>query len=370
MQNNNKMKKAIAVDWLDKYGGAERVVSSMTKIFQFETCYTLVNIMSTKDQNLVFSNNKIKIKNSLLQLFKSKFRYLFFLFPYFIKKIKVDKSVELIISSSFSVAKGIKKTNTNQIHISYIQARNQRYLWDKDGIYFGRKARFLLSPILELLKKIDIKQASSPDYLIANSRFVQNWIKETYKLNSEIIYPPVDVERFKLQKKKENYFVSACRLEPYKRVDLIVEAFNKSKENLVIIGSGSQENYLKKIASNNIKFIEYSNSSVVYKYVSKAKAFIHAGIEDFGIAPVEAQACGTPVIAIKKGGLKETVIENKTGVFFGDQDSNAILEAINRFNKIDFDYEFIRNESLKYSKSNFESKLKDFVKSKTANDKR
>ena len=127
---------------------------------------------------------------------------------------------------------------------------------------------------------------------------------------------------------------------------------------------------MKKIASNNIKFIEYSNSSVVYKYVSKAKAFIHAGIEDFGIAPVEAQACGTPVIAIKKGGLKETVIENKTGVFFGDQDSNAILEAINRFNKIDFDYEFIRNESLKYSKSNFESKLKDFVKSKTANDKR
>ena len=364
------MKKAIVVDWLDKYGGAERVVSSMTKIFQFETCYTLVNIMSTKDQNLVFSNNKIKIKNSLLQLFKSKFRYLFFLFPYFIKKIKVDKSVELIISSSFSVAKGIKKTNTNQIHISYIQARNQRYLWDKEGIYFGRKARFLLSPILDLLKKIDIKQASSPDYLIANSRFVQNWIKETYKLNSEIIYPPVDVERFKLQKKKENYFVSACRLEPYKRVDLIVEAFNKSKENLVIIGSGSQENYLKKIASNNIKFIEYSNSSVVYKYVSKAKAFIHAGIEDFGIAPVEAQACGTPVIAIKKGGLKETVIENKTGVFFGDQDSNAILEAINRFNKIDFDYEFIRNESLKYSKSNFESKLKDFVKSKTANDKR
>ena len=363
------MKKAIAVDWLDKYGGAERVISSITKIFQFETCYTLVNIMSIKDQNLVFSNNKIKIKNSLLQLFKSKFRYLFFLFPYFIKKIKVDKSVELIISSSFSVAKGIKKTNTNQIHISYIQARNQRYLWDKEGIYFGKKARFLFSPILNLLKKIDTKQASNPDYLIANSRFVQNWIKETYKLSSEIIYPPVDVESFKLQINKENYFVTACRLEPYKRVDLIVEAFNKSKENLIIIGSGSQENYLKQIAANNIRFVEYSDSSVVYNYVSKAKAFIHAGIEDFGIAPVEAQACGTPVIAIKKGGLKETVIENKTGVFFKEQDSNAILEAINRFNKIDFNYEFIRNESLKYSTSNFESKLNDFVKSKTPNDK-
>ena len=363
------MKKAIAVDWLDKYGGAERVISSITKIFQFETCYTLISIMNKEDLNKVFSYKVIKVKSSFLQLFKSKFRYLFFLFPYFIKKIKVDKSVELIISSSFSVAKGIKKTNPNQIHISYIQARNQRYLWDKEGIYFEKTTRLLLSPILKLLKKIDIKHASNPDYLIANSRFVQNWIKETYKLNSEIIHPPVDVESFKLQKKKENYFVTACRLEPYKRVDLIVEAFNKSKENLIIIGSGTQEKYLKKIASENIRFVDYSNSSVVYNYVSKAKAFIHAGIEDFGIAPVEAQACGTPVIAIKKGGLKETVIENKTGVFFNEQDSNAILEAINRFNKIDFNYEFIRKESLKYSTSNFESKLNDFVKSKTANDK-
>ena len=363
------MKKAIAVDWLDKYGGAERVISSITKIFQFETCYTLISIMNKEDLNKVFSNKIIKVKSSLLQLSKSKFRYLFFLFPYFIKKIKVDKSVELIISSSFSVAKGIKKSHPNQIHICYIQARNQRYLWDKEGIYFEKTTRFLLSPILKLLKKIDIKHASNPDYLIANSRFVQNWIKETYKLNSEIIHPPVDVESFKLQKKKENYFVTACRLEPYKRVDLIVEAFNKSKENLIIIGSGTQEKYLKKIASENITFVDYSNSSVVYNYVSKAKAFIHAGIEDFGIAPVEAQACGTPVIAIKKGGLKETVIENKTGVFFNEQDSNAILEAINRFNKIDFNYEFIRKESLKYSISNFESKLNDFVKSKTANDK-
>ena len=369
MKKINKMKKAIAVDWLDKYGGAERVISSLTKIFQFEICYTLVNIMSNEDQKLVFSNKKIKIKKSLLQLFKSKFRYFFFFFPFFIKKIKVDKGVELILSSSFSVAKGIKKSSVNQIHVSYIQARNQRYLWDDEDIYFGKKIRFLISPILDFLKKRDIKQASNPDYLIANSRFVQKWIKETYKLDSEIIYPPVDVDSFKLQRNKENYFVTACRLEPYKRVDLIVQAFNKTDENLIIIGSGSQYNYLRRIASKNIKFIEYSNSSVVYNYVSQAKAFIHAGIEDFGIAPVEAQACGTPVIAIKKGGLKETVIENKTGVFFEKQDPNAILEAMNRFNKIDFDYEFIRNQSLKYSTTNFELKIKKFIKSIGKNDK-
>ncbi|MDC1109159.1 glycosyltransferase, partial [Flavobacteriaceae bacterium] len=225
-------------------------------------------------------------------------------------------------------------------------------------------ARFLLSPILDLLKKTDIRQASSPDYLIANSRFVQNWIKETYKLNSEIIYPPVDVDRFKLQKKKENYFVSACRLEPYKRVDLIIEAFNETDEKLIIIGSGSQERYLKKIASKNIKFIEYSNSSVVYKYVSKAKAFIHAGIEDFGIAPVEAQACGTPVIGIKKGGLKETIIEDKTGVFFEKQEAKAILNAIDRFKYIQFNPAEIRKNALAYSSSTFETKINNFVNSK------
>jgi len=364
------MKKVIAVDWLDKYGGAERVISSLTKIFQFDTCYTLINIMSQKEQNKVFSDNKITInKSPTLQLFKSNFRYLFFFFPYFIKRMKVDKEALLIFSSSFSVAKGIKKSSPKQIHISYIQARNQRYLWDKEGIYFRKPARFLLSPILSILKNIDIKQASNPDYLIANSKFVQKWIKDNYKLDAELIYPPVDVEKFKLQKNKSNYFVTACRLEPYKRVDLIVKAFNKTAETLIIIGSGSQEKYLKKIANSNIEFVEYSDPSVVYGYVSKAKAFIHAGIEDFGIAPVEALACGTPVIAIKKGGLKETVIENKTGVFFETQNEDAILKAINRFNKIDFDYEFIRNSSLKYSVLNFESKIKEFVNSKIKNGK-
>ena len=363
------MKKLIVVDWLDKYGGAERVISSLTTIFQFDTCYTLVNLMSKQDQNQVFSEKKTIIKNSPLQLLKRKFRYLFFLFPYFIRKMKVDTNVRLIFSSSFSVSKGIKKSSSEQIHISYIQARNQRYLWDTEGVYFGEFSRFLLSPLLSFLKKTDIKQASNPDYLIANSKFVQRWIKENYKLNSQVIYPPVDVDKFILERNKKNYFVTACRLEPYKRVDLIVKAFNKIEDQLIIVGSGSQKKYLQKIAASNITFIDYSDSSVVFEYVSKAKAFIHAGIEDFGIAPVEAQACGTPVIAIKKGGLKETVIENKTGVFFEIQDEEAILKAINRFNKIDFDYEFIRNHSLKYSASNFELKIKEFVESKIKNDK-
>jgi glycosyltransferase involved in cell wall biosynthesis len=174
--------------------------------------------------------------------------------------------------------------------------------------------------------------------------------------------------------KNTRYVLSIGRLTKQKNFSFLIKSFSQIREKikdikLIIIGSGSQEKYLKKIANSNIEFVEYSDPSVVYGYVSKAKAFIHAGIEDFGIAPVEALACGTPVIAIKKGGLKETVIENKTGVFFETQNEDAILKAINRFNKIDFDYEFIRNSSLKYSVLNFESKIKEFVNSKTKNGK-
>ena len=231
-------------------------------------------------------------------------------------------------------------------------------------IAVGNEANLMQGKTHENIKTIrPLKDGVIADF-DASEQMISLFIKSIPALKKKFFSPS-----FKLQRNKENYFVTACRLEPYKRVDLIVQAFNKTDENLIIIGSGSQYNYLRRIASKNIKFIEYSNSSVVYNYVSQAKAFIHAGIEDFGIAPVEAQACGTPVIAIKKGGLKETVIENKTGVFFEKQDPNAILEAMNRFNKIDFDYEFIRNQSLKYSTTNFELKIKKFIKSIGKNDK-
>jgi glycosyltransferase involved in cell wall biosynthesis len=358
------MKKALVVDWLDKYGGAERVISSLTSIFDFDTCYTLVNQMEKEDLKKVFSHKKIKIYTTILNNFGSRFRFLFFLFPYFVKKIYINPKHSLIVSSSFSIAKGVKKTSPNQIHICYIQARNQRYLWDKDNIYFSKFLHTLISPVLLLLKKFDIKQASSPDFLIANSKFIQNWIKINYKRNSEVIYPPVDVKKFRLEKSKDNYFITASRLEPYKRVDLIVKAFNRMNEKLIILGSGSQLKFLKKIANKNIEFIDFSDSSVVFDYVSKAKAFVHAGIEDFGIAPVEAQACGTPVIGLKKAGLLETVIENKTGVFFNDQSEDAILNAIERFKNIDFDPEVIRNNALRFSKENFENQFKNFCKKK------
>jgi glycosyltransferase involved in cell wall biosynthesis len=312
---------------------------------------------------LSYHNTPI-IQTSLKTLGKN-FRFLFFLFPYFIKKLKVDKDTKLIVSSSFSVAKGIKKTGKNQIHICYCQARNQRYLWDNKGIYFNVFARTVLSPILFVLRRLDIEQAKNPDYIIANSRFVQKWIEKKYKRDAFVIHPPVDTKKFLLNNNKEEYYVTAARLEPYKRVDLLVSAFNQINDKLIIIGSGSQRKRLMKQANNNIEFVEYSKPHKVYSIVSKAKAFLHAGTEDFGIAPVEAQACGTPVIAYADGGALETVINGKTGILFNDQTPEAILEAIKRFNQTKFDYSQIRKNSERFSVENFERNFKRHILNKT-----
>ena len=359
------MKNALIIDWLDKYGGAERVIASITSVLNFNKCYTLINIMDPQDVSKTLSYHNTPIIQTSLKTLGKNFRFLFFLFPCFIKKLKVDKDTKLIVSSSFSVAKGIKKTGKNQIHICYCQARNQRYLWDNKGIYFNVFARTVLSPILFVLRRLDIEQAKNPDYIIANSRFVQKWIEKKYKRDAFVIHPPVDTKKFLLNNNKEEYYVTAARLEPYKRVDLLVSAFNQINDKLIIIGSGSQRKRLMKQANNNIEFVEYSKPHKVSSIVSKAKAFLHAGTEDFGIAPVEAQACGTPVIAYADGGALETVINGKTGILFNDQTPEAILEAIKRFNQTKFDYSQIRKNSERFSVENFERNFKRHILNKT-----
>ena len=204
------MKKILIVDWLDKYGGAERVLTVLNKQFDFDKCFTLINIMSNSDLNRVFNGKKIKIVESNLRLVKSGFRYLFFLFPFFISRFKSDDTNALIISSSFSVAKGFKK-QSNQTHICYYQARNQRYIWDTENIYFSWWQKILLAPLLFLLRKIDVKHSGRPDYIIANSLFVKDWIKKNYNIESSVIYPPVDTKLFKFQKNKQDYFITTAR---------------------------------------------------------------------------------------------------------------------------------------------------------------
>ncbi len=357
------MKKVIIVDWLDMYGGAERVIKSLCRVFDFDKCYALVDLMTPEDKKEMFSDNIIPVDQSYLKHFGSKFRALFPFFYNALKTLKIGEDVKVIVSSSHAVAKGIQKTSADQIHISYFQARNQKYLWEDYDLYFG-KAKYLINPFKSYLRALDVKAAQQPDYIISNSKFVQGWVKKTYNRDSVVIYPPVDLSQFHLQIQKEDYFVTVGRMEPYKRFDIVIDAFNKSDKKLIVIGNGSLLEVLKEKASDNISFTGFLSSEKVFEYISKAAGFIHAGVEDFGIAPIEAQACGTPVIAFGKGGVLETIIENKTGLFFKEQNEQSLLECLDKFDKIDFDPMLIRLNAERFTISNFENRIAEFIEDK------
>ena len=284
---------------------------------------------------------------------------------FFTREIKIDRDIDLLISSSHAVAKSVHSPDC--LHISYFQARNLKYIWEEQGLYFkGIKSIFKI--FIPYLQKFDLEGATKPDYIIANSNFVQDWIRKTYKRDSEVIYPPVDVADFLLSLDRSDYYVTVGRLEQYKRFDIIVQAFSGTQKKLIVIGDGSQKNYLQSIASDNIEFTGFLPKVDIINYVSKAKAFIFAGVEDFGIAPVEAQACGTPVICLGQGGTKETVLDGITGVHFDSQTTEDLLEAIEYFeqNENKFEPTAIRKNALRFSKERFEKEIKEFVEEKFA----
>lgn len=359
------MKKVLVVDWLDKYGGAERVITSLCNVFNFDKCYMLTNVMNRSDLSKIFTKGEVPVIQTAAKLLRNHFRVSLLFFSTLVRGIKIDRDCDIIISSSHAVAKGVKKSRKDQLHISYFQARNLKYIWDDYRLYFG-KFSFLMKPFIAWMRKRDIEDAQRPDYIIANSVFVKNWIKNTYQRDADVIYPPVDLRNFKLQLEKEDYYVAVGRIEPYKRFDIIVEVFNKLDKKLILVGDGSQLKELKKKANENIIFVGFVESEEVFKYISNAKCFIHAGIEDFGIAPIEAQACGTPVIAYGYGGVLETIRERKTGLFFNEHTAESLRTAIDAFEKIIFDPYEIREQATQFDRNIFENNIAVYVDEKAA----
>lgn len=359
------MKKVIIVDWLDKYGGAERVIKSMHEALDFDKAFTLVNVMKTNDLYTIFPNKNFQIHTTSLQKFGGKFRYLFICFWSKINSVKIDQDATLIVSSSHAISKGINKSNPSQIHISYFQAPNANFIWDEAPLYFG-----YLYPVvkyfLRFLRKIDIQHGQRPDYLIANSKFVQNWIKEKYNRDSTVIYPPINLSKFSLNIVKEDYYVAVGRIVHIKRFDIIIDAFNTNGKKLLIIGSGDLLNKMQKTANSNIVFKGFLSSEEINTIVGKAKGFIQAGIEGFGIAPLEAQACGTPVIAFRKGGSLEVVVEGETGVFFDEQNSKSLNNAIQYFETLTFDPVTINKHANQFTEERFKTEFLNFINEKCA----
>ncbi len=283
---------------------------------------------------------------------------------------------DIVISSSHCVAKGIL-TSPNQIHISYVHSP-MRYAWDlqhqylrESGLNKGIKG-YLAKAILHYLRIWDTRTSNGVDYFIVNSEFIAKRIWKCYRRKAKVIYPPVDVEAFEFCDKKEDFYLTASRMVPYKKMDLIVEAFIKMPDKkLVVIGNGPDFNKIRKIAEghNNITLKGYQPFEVLKDYMQRAKAFVFAAEEDFGIIPVEAQACGTPVIAFGKGGALETVKglgikENPTGVFFYKQNKDELIEAINKFeaniNKISF--KDCRKNAFCFGMDRFLLNMKNYIK--------
>lgn len=358
-------KTAIVHEWFVNYAGSERVVESFTNIWPEADVYSLVDFLTKEQRDIILKGKRAKtsfIQN--LPFAKKKHRNYLPLFPGAIEKLDLS-GYDLILSSSHAVTKGIKKTS-KQIHITYCHSP-MRYIWDQSDQYLKGTKGVIAKLFINYLKKWDLKSASNVDFFIANSHHIAEKIKRIYNRSAEVIYPPVDVDKFQVGENREEYFITASRMVPYKRLDLVIEAFNELPDkNLIVIGSGPEKEKLISKASSNIKIIGHQDTESLKVYLQKAKAFVFAAEEDFGIIVVEAMACGTPVIAWNYGGTGESVIDGETGILFSDQTKNSIISAVEKFENIsgNFNPELIRKHSKKFSRVNFESNIKDYVEDK------
>ena len=364
------MKKALVHDWFSVYAGAEKCVESFTNIWDDFEVYSLIDFLSDKDRELILKGKKANtsfVQN--LPKAKEKYRNYLPFFPLAIEQFDLSE-YDVILSSSHAVAKGVL-TNSNQLHISYVHTPI-RYAWDlyhqylrESGLDKGLKGK-LAKYFLHKIRIWDMSTINRVDHYIANSHYIARRIKKIYGKESTVIYPPVDVEKFELCENKEDFYMTASRMVPYKKIDMIVEAFSKIDKKLVVIGTGPDMEKIKAKAGTNVELMGYQSDEVMINMMQRAKAFIFAAEEDFGITPVEAQACGTPVICLGRGGTKETVLDMVSGVHFMEQSVDALLEAVEKFekNSDNFEPKKIRENAQRFSKERFEKEIKEFVEEK------
>lgn len=329
------MKVAIVHDWLATYAGSERVLEQMLQSLPNADLFSLVDFLPEDDR--VFLKGK-PVQTSFLQgmpFAKDNFRYYLPLMPLAVEQFDLS-DYELVISSSHAVAKGVL-TAPDQIHVCMCYSP-MRYAWDlqheylrETGLSRGIKS-WLTRWILHRARLWDIRTANGVDHFIAISEFIAKRIWKTYRREAEVIYPPVDVAYFQPSQHKDDFYLTASRVVPYKKLDRIVEAFNQMPERtLIVIGTGPDLLKLQAKARRNVHVLGYQSPEALRGYMQRAKAFVFAAIEDFGIAPVESMAAGTPVIAYGRGGVLETIVDGKTGLLFQEQTAPCIKSTVERF---------------------------------------
>jgi len=365
------MKVALIHDHLAQDGGAEKVLKSLTELFPDAPIYTLLY----EAKNVAKNFASREIITSVIQKLPGGVRhykwYLFFM-PLAVEFFDL-REYDLVISDASAFAKGVL-TTTDTTHICYCHTPT-RYLWSDAHEYlnelpYNKWLKKIISLVLSRLRLWDFAAAQRADYFLANSQTVSQRIKKYYRRDSVVVYPPVEVDQFYIAeggpaKNDEAYFLIGCRLAPYKRVDLVIEAFKQlgSAYKLKIFGDGIDRPRLEKLAAgySNIEFLGQVTQEEKAGLYARCLAFINPQEEDFGITVVETMASGRPVIAYQKGGATETVIEGKSGLFFKEQTAEALAAVVRGFKNENFDSEAIREQAKLYSAANFKQQITDFI---------
>lgn len=367
---------AIVHEWFTTIAGSEKVIEQLLRVFPTADLFAVVADSDVVQKTGFLSGRKIQ--TSFIQNLpgsKKHFRNYLLLMPLAVEQFDLSE-YDVVISSSHAVSKGVL-TGPDQLHISYVHSPI-RYAWDLQHQYLkesnlvkGLKA-WIVKWMLHKIRIWDYRTAAGVDHFVANSRFIARRIRKVYRRDAEVIYPPVDVSSFDMQECKGDYYVAASRLVPYKRMDLIVRAFARMpNRKLVVVGDGPEMEKLKKEATPNVELCGYQPFADLKIKMQNAKAFVFAAEEDFGITPVEAQACGTPVIAFGKGGALETVRETHTeatatGIFFDEQTEESLIAAVDRFENMPFKISphACRENSERFSEERFRKSFENLVLSK------
>jgi glycosyltransferase involved in cell wall biosynthesis len=357
---------AIVHDWLTGMRGGERCLEVFCELFPRADLYTLLYIPGSISSGI----ERMEIRTSFIQhlpFSKRSYRKYLPLFPMAVESFNL-KGYDFILSCSHCVAKGVISA-PDTLHVSYILTP-MRYAWDMYGEYFGEKRNRMIFFFIHYLRMWDVTSSQRVDRFLCISKHVEDRIKKFYRREAEVIHPPVDMKRFRLQEEKEDFFLMVSSFAPYKKIDLAIEAFKRMGYPLKIIGFGPEMKKLRSIARSNVEFLGWLPDDVVADYYSKCRALIFPGEEDFGIVPLEAMASGRPVIAYGRGGALETIVsydqidqggdKAPTGLFFHEQGVDSIIDAVEQFNKIekDFDPALIRRHVLQWDREIFKEKIK------------
>jgi len=359
------LKVAIVCSWLNQYGGAERVLEVVHALYPEAPVYTSIFRPDTLPPAYRGWDVRPSLLNRLPGARGRHHQWLLPLYPYAFEHMDLS-SYDLVLSVTSAFAHGVH-TSPHALHICYCLTP-ARFLWDYNTYVarenLGRAARSVLPLLIRSLRRWDRQAAGRVSQFVGISKTVQQRISQFYGRYAEIIYPPTDVQRFQPAQSHEDYFLIISRLVPYKRIDLAVQAFNRLGLPLVIIGDGRDRPALEALAAPNVRFLGRLDDDQAAPYLAGCRAFLFPGQEDFGIAPIEAQAAGRPVIAYAGGGALETIVEGTTGIFFREQTPESLADAVMRFRDDDFDPQAIHQQVLRFDRQEFVRRFGEFVRTK------